>query len=197
MIFGLYPVIQRTLNQRGPAKSPSMKLVTFELSVRKKYFLKIKLSQSPYPSSKKPYIVCVWNGYLFSNHSQCRGVRRIGGNFHNRCGSYLGWTGRWTRPSLVKMDETSTMSSSIFSERWTRPSWLALRKCRFHEVFLVHIWMRFARTLGTFSSPTVASFVGRDIWTSYGLGWFVTPSVAPSSMWVVQWVGRPWTYIIG
>ena len=71
------------------------------------------------------YSVCVWNGYLFSNRSQCRGVRRIGGNFHNRCGSYLGWTGWWTRPSLVKMDETSTMSSSTFSGRWTRPSWKA------------------------------------------------------------------------
>ena len=50
MIFGLYPVTQRTLNQRGPAKSPPMmKLVTFELSVRKEYFLKIKLSGSPLP----------------------------------------------------------------------------------------------------------------------------------------------------
>ena len=50
MIIGLYPVTQRTLNQRGPAKSPPMmKLVTFELSVRNEYFLKIKLSGSPLP----------------------------------------------------------------------------------------------------------------------------------------------------
>ena len=44
----------------GPAKNPPMmKLVTFELSVRKKYSLKMKLSKSLYLSSKKPYIVCV------------------------------------------------------------------------------------------------------------------------------------------
>ena len=36
-----------------------MKLVTFELSVRNKYSLKMKLSDPSYPSSKKPYIVCV------------------------------------------------------------------------------------------------------------------------------------------
>ena len=60
MIFGLSPVIKRTLNQRGPTKNPPMmKLVTFELSVWKKYSLKMKLSESFYLSSKKPYIVCV------------------------------------------------------------------------------------------------------------------------------------------
>ena len=56
------------------------------------------------------------------------------GNFHIRCGSYLGRTGRWTRPSLVRMDETSTMSSSTIGGRWTRPS----RK-------IVHKWVDFMR----------------------------------------------------
>ena len=37
----------------------------------------------------------------------------LGGNFHNCYGSYLGWTGR----SMVNL--------SIFSKRWTRPSWTA------------------------------------------------------------------------
>ena len=84
----------------------------------------------------------------------------LGGNFHNRYGSYLGWTGR------------SMVNSSIFSKRWTRPPrWtrpslvrdgrdhlgrLALLKwwwVRFHEVLSVHRRTRLARTLGTFTSP--------------------------------------------
>ena len=43
MIFGLYPITQRTLNQRGPVgtsqKSSDDEVSYFELSVRKEYFL--------------------------------------------------------------------------------------------------------------------------------------------------------------
>ena len=106
-------------------KSSDDQVSYFELSVTKKYSLKSqKMSQYPYPSQKKPYIVCVWNGYLFGNRSQCQGVRRIGSN---RCGSYLGRTGRWTRPSIVRMDETFMRSSSTFSPSIVRMDETSMR----------------------------------------------------------------------
>ena len=59
MIFGLCPVIQRTLNKRGPAKNPPMmKLVTFELYKEGVFFSKLNCLNA-LPFIKKPYIVCV------------------------------------------------------------------------------------------------------------------------------------------
>ena len=86
----------------------------------------------------------MWNGYLFSNRSQCWGVQRIGGNFHNRYGSYLGWTRLlwWTRPSLVK-DGRDHLGRLALLKWWVK----------FHEVLSVHRRTRLARMLGTFTSP--------------------------------------------
>ena len=46
---------------------------------------------------------------------------------------------------------------------------------RFHR-YCSSIYGRGSPVHLRFSPPIVASFVGRDIWTSYGLGLFVTPS---------------------